>query len=104
MKVQKLRPQAQLPRRSTEGAAGYDLCACIDEPMVLKAGEILPIPTGIAIQLPNAQTVALVFGRSGLGFKYGIAPANAVGVIDSDYRGEISVALHNAGKNEPKRR
>ncbi len=98
MKIKKVRPQAQMPTRSTQGAAGYDLRACLSEPMVLAPGEIAKVPTGIAIQLPDPQTVALVFGRSGLGIKHGIAPANAVGVIDSDYRGEIVVGLCNHGQ------
>ena len=92
LKIKLIRPEAQIPRHATDGAAGYDLAAAISAPMVVSRGEIVVIPTGVAIALEPGY-VALVFGRSGLGFKHGIVPANAVGVIDSDYRGEISVAL-----------
>lgn len=74
-----------------------DLHACIDQAVVIPAGGRAVIPTGIAIALPSADYVALVFARSGLGIKHGIAPANCVGVIDSDYRGEILVGLQNSG-------
>ena len=72
-----------------------DLHACLDEPVTIGPGELVRIPTGIAIALPSPEYVALVFARSGLGVKHGIALSNGVGVIDSDYRGEIVVALHN---------
>ena len=94
LKVKILRPGAQLPARATQGSAGYDLCLCAQEALLLPPGEIRSAPTGIAIELPEG-TVGLVFGRSGLGIKHGIAPANAVGVIDSDYRGELLVGLIN---------
>lgn len=84
-----------LPHFATAGAACMDLCACVDEPVVLAAGERRLIPTGIAIALPSADYVALVFARSGLGIKQGVCLANGVGVIDSDYRGEIGVGLVN---------
>ena len=77
-----------------------DLHACVDEAVTIPAGGRKVIPTGIAIALPSADYVALVFARSGLGIKHGIAPANCVGVIDSDYRGEIMVGLHNAGDTD----
>ena len=93
-KIKKLRPSAKTPVRATDGAAGYDLSACIDSELLLPAGGCKLIPTGIAIALPE-NTVGLVFGRSGLGIRHQIAPANAVGVIDSDYRGEIAVGLKN---------
>lgn len=89
------RPQAKLPQRQTPGSAGYDLAACIDEPVTIPAGGSALLPSGIAIELADSGYVGLVFGRSGLGIKHGIVPANAVGVIDSDYRGEICVGLHN---------
>ncbi len=92
--VKRLSPAAKLPWRATPGSAGADLFACLQQPVEILPGQTAAIPTGIAIQLPAGQ-VALVFGRSGLGLRYGIAPANAVGVIDSDYRGEIIVGLHN---------
>ena len=72
-----------------------DLHACLDEPVTIGPGELVSIPTGIAIALPSAEYVALVFARSGLGVKHGIALSNGVGVIDSDYRGEIKVGLTN---------
>lgn len=85
------------PFYATPGAAAMDLHACIDEPVVIPAGQRRVIPTGLAIALPDAGYVALIFARSGLGIKHGIAPANCVGVIDSDYRGEIMVGLQNSG-------
>ncbi|MBQ2061539.1 MAG: dUTP diphosphatase [Oscillospiraceae bacterium] len=83
------------PRFATAGAAAMDLCACVDEPVTLAPLERSLIPTGIAIALPDAEHVALVFARSGLGIKKGVCLANGVGVIDSDYRGEIGVGLVN---------
>ncbi len=83
------------PRYATDGAAGIDLPACIDEPITIQPGERIAVPTGIAIALPSADYVALVYARSSLGLKHGITLPNAVGVIDSDYRGEILVALTN---------
>ncbi len=83
------------PHYATAGAAAMDLCACIDQPRVIAAGKRTVIPTGIAIALPSAEYVALVFARSGLGIKKGICLSNGVGVIDSDYRGEIGVGLVN---------
>ena len=101
LKIKALSPkigtEIPLPRFATAGAACMDLCACIDEAVTLAAGERRLVPTGIAIALPSAGYVALVFARSGLGIKHGIAPANCVGVIDSDYRGEILVGLQNSG-------
>ena len=93
--VRRLRPDARLPERATEGSAGYDLCACLDAPVTIAAGKTVPVPTGIAIALPDSGCAAFVFARSGLGIKHGIVPANCVGVIDSDYRGEVTVGLHN---------
>lgn len=83
------------PHFATAGAAAMDLCACVDAPVTLAAGERTLIPTGIAIALPDPGYVALVFARSGLGIKKGVCLANGVGVIDSDYRGEIGVGLVN---------
>ena len=99
LKIKALSPKIgtdiPLPHFSTAGAACMDLCACVDGPVVLAAGERRLIPTGIAIALPSADYVALVFARSGLGIKQGVCLANGVGVIDSDYRGEIGVGLVN---------
>lgn len=83
------------PFYASAGAAGMDLCACTDEPVTIAPRQIAALPTGIAIALPSADYVALVFARSGLGVKHGVALANGVGVIDSDYRGEIRVGLVN---------
>ena len=88
------------PFYASAGAAAMDLHACVDQPVVIPAGQRRVIPTGIAIALPSADYVALVFARSGLGIKHGIAPANCVGVIDSDYRGEVMVGLHNASDTD----
>ncbi len=92
--------QISLPKRATEGSAGFDLTAAISEPVTIKPNELCKIPTGIAIGLPSADYVALVFARSGIAVKHGIALSNGVGVIDSDYRGEIQVGLCNLS-NEP---
>ena len=96
IKVKKMRESAKLPVRATPGSAAVDLSATCDAPVLLAAGGGRAlIPTGIAIELPSPDYVALVFARSGLGIKKGITLSNAVGVIDSDYRGEISVGLVN---------
>ena len=95
LKIKKLRENAKIPYRATPGSAGMDLYACIDEAVTIKPHEIQLIPTGIAIELESADQVAYIFARSGLAIKHGIAPANCVGVIDSDYRGEVCVGLVN---------
>ena len=89
-----------LPFYATPGSAAMDLHACLDEGVTIPAGGRRTIPTGIAIALPGPDYVALVYARSGLGIKHGIAPANCVGVIDSDYRGEIMVGLQNSGESD----
>ena len=95
LKIKKLRDAAKIPFRATDGSAGMDLYACIDEAVEIMPHEIRVIPTGIAIELESADYVAYIYARSGLAIKNGIAPANCVGVIDSDYRGEICVGLLN---------
>ncbi len=100
LKIKKVRDNAKIPFRATSGSAGMDLYACIDEPITLAGGEKAVIPTGIAIELPNEQLAAFVFARSGLAIKHGIGLLNSVGVIDSDYRGEICVGLINQLKEE----
>lgn len=104
LKIKALSPKIgsdiPLPYYATPGAAAMDLHACMDAPEVIPAWGRKVIPTGIAIALPSSDYVALVFARSGLGIKHGIAPANCVGVIDSDYRGEILVGLQNAGDTD----
>ena len=97
LKMKKVRPGAIIPKRATSGSAGLDLCACTENEVVLKAGERTVIPTGIAIAIENNETAAFVYARSGLGIKHGISLSNGVGVIDSDYRGEIGVGLVNLG-------
>lgn len=92
--VKKLREGAALPRYANEYAAGADLCACIEEELFIEPGQTVKVPTGVAIELPR-YTAGLIYARSGLAVKKGLAPANKVGVIDSDYRGEILVALYN---------
>ena len=98
--MKKVRENAIIPKRATAGSAGLDLCACIDEPLTVKAGERAVIPSGIAIALENSEVVALVFARSGLAIKHGISLSNSVGVIDSDYRGEICVGIINTSRED----
>lgn len=88
-----------LPAYATEGSAGLDLRACISDAITVKVGSRALVPSGIAIELPK-DYVALVFARSGLAIKHGLALANGVGVIDSDYRGEIAVGLINQGEED----
>ena len=95
LKIKKVRENAKIPTRATEGSAGMDLYACIDEPITLKKGDTAIIPTGIAIGLDNKNLCAIVYARSGLAIKHGIGLLNSVGVIDSDYRGEICVGVIN---------
>ena len=90
----KLDEGAQMPNYGTEYAAGADLYACMEKPLTIKAGATEFVHTGIAMEIPEGL-VGLVYARSGLACKKGLAPANKVGVIDSDYRGEIMVALYN---------
>ena len=86
-----------LPYYATPGSAAMDLHACLEEAVTIPARGRTVIPTGIAIALPSPDYVALVFARSGLGIKHGVAPSNCVGVIDSDYRGQVMVGLQNSG-------
>lgn len=94
--VKKLRPGAKLPTFGSQEAAGADLYACLEEQVTIAPGETVFIPTGVAMALPRGS-VGLVYARSGLACKQDLAPANKVGVIDSDYRGEFMIALHNHG-------
>ena len=94
MKYKKVRPDAKAPVYGSQDAAGADLYACSADEITIKAGETVMVPTGIAVAIPQGY-VGLVFARSNLGIKRGLAPANKVGVIDADYRGEIMVGLHN---------
>lgn len=95
IKIKKLRENAKIPKRATNGSAGMDLYACIDEPITLAPGQLAVVPTGIAIALPDNSCAAFLYARSGLGVKHGICLSNGVGVIDSDYRGEICAGLCN---------
>lgn len=94
--IKLLREGATAPTYGSTEAAGADLYACLESPVTIEAGETAMIPTGVAMAIPQGL-VGLVYARSGLATKRGLAPANKVGVIDSDYRGEIFVALHNHG-------
>ena len=95
IKIKKLKENAKIPKRATSGSAGMDLYACIDEPITLAPGQLAIVPTGIAIALPDNTCAAFLYARSGLGVKHGICLSNGVGVIDSDYRGEICAGLCN---------
>lgn len=90
----KLDHRAIIPTYGTSFSAGADLCAILDEPITIKPNESILIHTGIATAIPNGY-VGLVYARSGIACKRGLAPSNKVGVIDADYRGEIMVSLHN---------
>lgn len=96
IRVKKLDPKAKLPTYGSDSAAGADLYACISDTVTVAPGETVFIPTGLSMELPNGYA-GLIYARSGLACKHGLAPANKVGVIDSDYRGEFIVALHNHG-------
>lgn len=98
LSIQKLRPDAQIPKRATKNSAGYDLYAMLEQSIVMKPGEICRIPTGIAVAPSRSDVALCIFPRSGLSSKYGITLANAVGLVDSDYRGEIQVPLIHLGK------
>ena len=99
IKVKKLREQALLPHRATADAAGADLYACLTEAVTIAPGQTVLIGTGLAIEVPRGHA-AFVYGRSGLGIKHNIAPANCVGVVDADYRGEMMVGLKNSSDRE----
>lgn len=92
--IKKLSDGAVIPSYGTDFAAGADLYACVDAPVEIGAGQTVMIKTGIAMELPEGYA-GLIYARSGLATKKGLAPANKVGVVDSDYRGEIMVSLHN---------
>ena len=94
VKISILRPEAVCPAYQSERAAGADLYAATSESVTIEPNKTVLVPTGIAMEIPEGF-VGLIYARSGLALKKGLAPANKVGVIDSDYRGEIMVALHN---------
>ena len=97
IRVKVLREGAKLPTYGSTEAAGADLYACLEETVTIDPGKTAFIPTGIALEVPKGYA-GLIYARSGLACKRGLAPANKVGVVDSDYRGEILVALHNHGE------
>ena len=96
IKVKRLRPSAVLPTYGSLEAAGADLYACLEQPATVQPGQSAWIPTGIAMEVPRGHA-GLIYARSGIACKRGLAPANKVGVVDSDYRGEVVVVLHNHG-------
>ncbi|MDE5885032.1 MAG: dUTP diphosphatase [Oscillospiraceae bacterium] len=96
----KLKESAILPIRATRDSAGADLFACLEQPVTVLAGETVMIPLGIAAQPSDSKIVMLIFPRSGLASRYGITLANAVGVVDSDYRGEWMIPLHNISRED----
>lgn len=96
IRVKKLKDTAILPTYGSAGAAGADLYACLDCDVMVEPGKTVFIPTGLSMEIPQGYA-GLIYARSGLACKRGLAPANKVGVIDSDYRGEFIVALHNHG-------
>ena len=96
VRVRKLRSNAVLPTYGSAEAAGADLYACLEAPVTIEPGQTAWIPTGLALEIPKG-CAGLIYARSGMACKKGLAPANKVGVIDSDYRGEIIVVLHNHG-------
>lgn len=94
--IKKLNDRATLPKRATPESAGYDLSACLAEPLEVKAGQTVKVPTGLSMAVEGIEKcVLLIYARSSLATKFGLAPANCVGVVDTDYRGEVLVALHN---------
>lgn len=94
IRLKLLREGARVPTYGSEQAAGADLYACINQTVTIAPGESAWIPTGVAVEIPEGY-VGLIYARSSMGAKRGLAPANKVGVIDSDYRGELCVVLHN---------
>ncbi len=96
VKIKRLRPNAALPVYGSASAAGADLAACLEENLIIRPGETALVPTGLALAIPEG-TAGFVYARSGLALKQDLAPANKVGVIDADYRGEVMVAVHNHG-------
>lgn len=100
LKIKKLNENAVIPQRATEYSAGADLFACIENPITIKKGEIVKIPTGISAEPENKNVMLVISARSGLASKFGITPANGIGIIDSDYRGEIAVPLINLGSSD----
>lgn len=99
IRIKKLHPDATIPTYGSAEAAGADLYACLEQEVTIPAGKTVLIPTGLAMEIPKG-CAGLIYARSSMGTKRGLAPANKVGVIDSDYRGQIHVVLLNHGKTE----
>lgn len=99
IRIKKLHPNAVLPTYGSQAAAGADLYACLGSETVIPAGKTVFIPTGLAMEIPLG-CAGLIYARSSMGAKRGLAPANKVGVIDSDYRGQVMVALHNHSQED----
>ncbi|CAE6687441.1 MULTISPECIES: dUTP diphosphatase [Paraburkholderia] len=97
LKILDARMREQLPAYATTGSAGLDLRACLDEPLTLKPGETALVPTGLAIHVGDPGYAALILPRSGLGHKHGIVLGNLVGLIDSDYQGQLMISTWNRG-------
>jgi len=97
LKVMRINQAAKLPERQTEGSVGYDISACIESDITVEPGETKKVGSRVAIARRHGYA-AFIYARSGLGINHGIVPANCVGVIDSDYRGEVIVGLHNTSK------
>jgi dUTP pyrophosphatase len=98
LKILDARMREQLPAYATTGSAGLDLRACLDEPLTLKPGETALVPTGLAIHVGDPGYAALILPRSGLGHKHGIVLGNLVGLIDSDYQGQLMISTWNRGE------
>ena len=99
IRIKKLRSEATIPTYGSAAAAGADLYACLEKEVTIPAGKTVFIPTGLAMEIPSG-CAGLIYARSSMGTKRGLAPANKVGVIDSDYRGEVMVALHNHSQDD----
>lgn len=99
VKILDERVRGQLPAYATGGSAGLDLRACIDEPLTLRPGDSSLVPTGLAIHLGDPALAAIIIPRSGLGHKHGIVLGNLVGLIDSDYQGQLMVSCWNRGRD-----
>lgn len=97
IKMLKVNTAAMIPERKTAGSAGYDLCACLAKDFTIQPGDLVVIPTGLAVEIPEGYA-GMIYTRSGLGVKHGVHVSNGVGVIDSDYRGEMHVGLCNSSR------
>src|SRR6202171_1252658 len=99
LKILDARMRDQLPAYATTGSAGLDLRACLDEPLTLQPGETALVPTGLAIHVGDPGYAAMILPRSGLGHKHGIVLGNLVGLVDSDYQGQLMISTWNRGQN-----